>query len=1102
MHRKLVASVFALFCLALPAVAPAQFGQQPPAAAAPLDPAAQAVLERLASLGAFPATDWRYHTADIAHAEDPALDDSAWPVAKTPENKTDHEAVWYRARLTVPKTLNGYDLTGARIWLRFSVGANGPMPEILYFDGRRVALGEDLEPTVLFDSAKPGDSVLVAVKLLHTNDDKTFNGVQMRIDMAPGRPNPLDLRTQLLVAQKMLPWVGDHHGTAEPSQLATLTSAIKAVDIPALDKSDQTAFDASLTKSLALLEPLRPILQQETIHMTGNSHIDAAWLWPVTETVDVVRRTFSTALQLMNEYPDYTYTQSAAQYNEWMADKYPAMDAEIKQRIKEGRWEVVGGMWVEPDLNMPDGESQVRSLLLGKRWFKQHYGVDVRIGWNPDSFGYNWQLPQIYKRSGVDYFVTQKMTWNDTNQLPFKLFWWQSPDGSKVLAYFPHDYANDNLDPIRLAGDLAVARERAPGLTTMMDLYGIGDHGGGPTRTILDQGEHWAHASDAVTPQMHFGLAQTFFTAAEQTIAADSPTWNYQSIAKGYKYPTPEPAKMVIPTWKDEMYFEYHRGVMTTQAGHKRNMREAEERTLNAEKLASLAWLQGDAYPNAKFTDAWKKIAFNGFHDLAAGSGIGIIYKDAQKEFDMVRLEDAEAASHALKTVAASINTAAQPGIPILVFNPLAWERDGLVRVEVQLPTGGQEPVIKNASGDSIPSDVLAMDPRTNQFTVEFPVAKTDSMGYQVFHVGGTATPVSITHGYYLKATSSSLENDSLRVTVDPTTGCITSLFNKKSNFETLAPNSCGNQLQAFKDTPKDYDAWNVDYGTFDHPMPIDKVDSIKLIENGPVRSTIRIERTWQSSHFTQDISLAANADIVVIDNTVDWHETHILLKAAFPLAASGPMATYEIPYGTIQRPTTRNNSWESAKFEVPALRWADLGDGRNGFSLLNEEKYGYDAIGNMLRLTLLRSPTWPDPEADRGIQHFRYALYPHAGTWQEAMTERKGYELNYPLQATVVSPHTGSLPATHSFLSVADDNVILTAMKKAEDSNALILRVYDWSGKPSEAKFALPPGAVSATEVNLMEQPIGSAIPISNNTATLPVGPFEIRSLRVDYPH
>ena len=281
------------------------------------------------------------------------------------------------------------------------------------------------------------------------------------------------------------------------------------------------------------LEALEPLLQQPTFHLTGNSHIDAAWLWPWTETVDVVKRTFGTALQLMYEYPHYTYTQSAAQYNEWMADKYPDMNAEIAQRIKEGRWEIVGGMWVEPDLNMPDGESLVRQLLVGKRWYKQAYGVDVRIGWNPDSFGYTWQLPQIYKKSGVDYFVTQKMTWNDTNQLPFKLFWWESPDGSKVLTYFPHDYANTNLNPVASSDDLAQARERAPGMTDMMDLYGIGDHGGGPTRAMLDQGFHWA-APGHITPKYQFGTAQTYFSSVEKEIAPNSPTWNYQSIAKGY----------------------------------------------------------------------------------------------------------------------------------------------------------------------------------------------------------------------------------------------------------------------------------------------------------------------------------------------------------------------------------------------------------------------------------------------------------------------------------------------------------------------------------------------------------------------------------------
>jgi alpha-mannosidase len=603
-----------------------------PAAEAPksLSTQSQQVIDRLASFDDLPAAEWRYHAGDIAHGETLNLDDSAWPLVKA-KSVAPTGAVWYRHLVEVPKTFHGYDLTGARIWFKFNARGNGPMPQIIYFNGRRVALGDDLEPIVLFDQAKPGDKILIAVKILPTVDTKTFNGALMKVDFAATRPNPDDLRTEFVSAALLIPTLSKN-----PAQdLATLQHAIATVDLAALDADNQSKFDASLTEARKKIEPLKPMLQQATFHLTGNSHIDAAWLWPRTETVDVVKRTFGTALQLMNEYPNYTYTQSAAQYNEWMADKYPEMNQEIKKRIKEGRWEVVGGMWVEPDLNMPDGESQVRSILIGKRWFQKQYGVDVRIGWNPDSFGYNWQLPQIYKRSGIDYFVTQKMTWNDTNQLPFKLFWWESPDGSKVLTYFPHDYGNNNLNPVRLSTDLVQARKRAPGLTEMMDLYGIGDHGGGPTRAVLDEGDHWMQP-DKIVPKMEFGLAQPFFTHVEQKIAGDSPMWNYQSIAKGYTFPKPEEGKIDIPTWKDEMYFEFHRGVMTTQADHKRNMRNSEEWALNAEKYASLAWLDGDAYPNARLTDSWEKITFNQFHDLAAGSGIGVIYRDAQKDYDQV----------------------------------------------------------------------------------------------------------------------------------------------------------------------------------------------------------------------------------------------------------------------------------------------------------------------------------------------------------------------------------------------------------------------------------------------------------------------------------
>lgn len=1078
-----------LLCATL---AKAQFIERIPPGAKSLSPSSQATIASLASLGQFPADEWRYHAGDIEHGESLSLDDSAWPVVKA-RIDAPTEAVWYRRTISVPKTLNGYDLTGTRIWFNFVATANGPMPEIIYFNGRRVALGDDLEPIVLFDSAKPGDKILVAVKLLHTVDKKTFRGVRMPVDFPANRPNPEDLRTQFLSTALLLPSLS----TNPAKDQMALENAISAVDLNALKKQNQQAFDASLKTAQSKLETLKPVIQQATAHLTGNSHIDAAWLWPWSETVDVVKRTFGTALQLMNEYPRYTYTQSAAAYNEWIAEKYPEMNDQIRQRIKEGRWEIVGGMWLEPDLNMPDGESLVRQLLLGKRFYKQQYGVDVRIGWNPDSFGYNWQLPQIYKKSGMDYFVTQKMTWNDTNKLPFKLFWWQSPDGSKVLAYFPHDYANGDLSPLRLSEDIATARQQSPGMLEMMDLYGVGDHGGGPTRAILDEGVHWMQP-DQVVPHTEFGLAQTYFTAVEKKINPDSPVWNYTTIAQGNtQLPPPATGMISIPTWKDEMYFEYHRGVMTTQSNHKRNMRESEEWVLNAEKYSSLAWLVGGQYPQAQLNEAWKKVLFNQFHDLGAGSGIGVIYKDAQRDYDQVRWATNEASSNALRTLSSDIDTRVKEGVPILVFNPLAWPRTGLVTVDAQLPSAATTISVLDSKGRVLPSEILTHDAKTNTYHLLVKAEDVPSLGYEILRV----VPGSRPFPSDLKADGLTLENAALKLSVDPHTGCITSLYDKKARFETLAPNACGNQLIAFQDTPKDYDAWNIDANFEDNPTPLDKADSVELIEHTPFRAVIRVTRAWQNSKFIQDIVLTTGADQVDIVNDIDWHETHVLLKAAFPLAASSENATYEIPYGTIQRPTTRNNSWEKAKFEVPAMRWADLGNTSNGFSLINESKYGYDAKGNVLRLSLLRSPTWPDPEADRGHHHFTYALYPHAGTWQQALTVRHGYEYNYKLTAQQVLAHSGSLPATHSYVSVDSDGVVLTAVKKSEDGNALVFRLYDWSGKDSSVALSLPPGATTVTLTNLMEQPDGKPLELRSGQVTAPVHPYEIVTIRADYP-
>jgi alpha-mannosidase len=1076
-----------------------------------LSPAAIAKLHTLETLNSLPAGQWRFHAGDIPHGESIALDDSSWSLVE-PKSKAPHEAVWYRRVIEVPRTLNGYDITGARIWFQFRSDANGAVPEIIYFNGRRVALGEDLEPIILFEPAKPGDKIVVAVKLLNTVDDKTFSGVRLTIEPDPtatnGRPSPDDIRIQCITAANLLPALP----TPRKDLLPKVEEAVAAIDTNALAAGDQAAFDKSLRKAQEILTPLQPILSTAKIDLAGNSHIDAAWLWPKSETVDVVKRTFTTALQLMNEYPDYTFSQSAAQYTEWMAEKYPALNEQIKQRVKEGRWEIVGGMWVEPDLNLPDGESQVRQLLIGQRVFHDQYGVVARIGWNPDSFGYNWQTPQIYKRSGLDYFVTQKMHWNDTNQLPFRLFWWESPDGSKVLTYFPTDYVHDNVNPTRISADFAESADRNPGTTEMLDLYGIGDHGGGPTRAMLDQADHWIAAGkqDAV-PTMRYHTAQNYFTNVEKNLNPASPTWNYDSIAKGYTAPPAANGALGIPTWKDELYFEYHRGVYTTQAAHKRNMRTSEVATLDAEKLASLAWLNGKPYPNAELTESWKKITFNGFHDLAAGSGIAIIYKDAQREYTEVFNSDALITDNSLQTLAAKIDTQSKDvrfknEPPVIVFNPMAWPRSETVQMNVQLPEASSIG-IEDSDHNRLPTQILSRDGATNSYSILVHVDNIPALGYKVLHalgiVGGS---VPLDHDYPAidqTPASYTLSNSHLKVTIDRKTGCITSLIILPENTESLAPKSCGNQLQTFKDTPKQYDAWNIDPGTLDHNTPIDQADSVKYVDEfqGPLRKTIRIQRTWQSSHFTQDISLDGGADTVQVSNDIDWHETHVLLKAAFPLAASSGKATYEIPYGSIERPTTRNNSWEKAQFEVPAMRWADLGDDKQGLSILNDSKYGYDAVGNTLRITLLRSPTWPDAEADRGHQHFVYAIYPHTGSWKQAQTVRRGYELNDPLKATQVFAHTGTLPAQSSWAEVENPNVTLTAIKKAEDSDALVFRMYEWAGTATEVKLHIPHGATYAVESNMMEKPEGGHLNLNGDVVTVPIKPYEILTLQAIYP-
>lgn len=1025
------------------------------------------IVGQLNSISIIPLTDWKIHSADGGRWEAPDADDSGWQ-AYTAKTEWTAGSMWLRRWIELPERLNGYDIKGARLELRWSIGGESTVLLTAYVNGTQVGVGEDEGLLSIVPSAQPGGKILLALKIQVLPGHSSVQQAQIELTPAPGRPDPKFLLDECEAAQNIIGAFPDQQ--AERS--AYIQAALGAVKWDALKTGDQTAFDDSLRAAQEKLEPLRPWLKTFTIHAAGNTHIDMAWLWPLSETEEAVRSTFTSALELMQEYPNLTFTMSTAQAYAWIQEKYPDLFAQIQERVKEGRWEPIGGMWVEPDLNMPSGEAIVRQILLGKRYFQKNLGVDITVGWNPDSFGYNWQLPQIYKKSGINYFVTQKLHWNDTTHFPWDLFWWESPDGSKIITYFPHDYVNQ-IEPLKMSRDLAdfETRDHYP---MMMHLFGIGDHGGGPTRSMMDEAKPWADPN-AIFPKIEFGKAQPYL----EQVGAD--------VAAG---------KVKLPTWDSELYLEFHRGVYTSQSETKKNNRHNETLLEESEKFSSLASLFGHEYPQAGFESAWKKLVFNEFHDILSGSGIHVVYVDATRDHEEVRRFGRDARRSALEELTAHANTEGA-GVPVIVFNPLSWRRTDVVEAEVQFPRPVKDVEVLSAAGRQMLSEVTWTDAATNRLRVRFIAEGVPSIGYEVFHVVPVERAPRMASP--LTAKGFTLENEFVRAAVDPKTGCMTSLVDKMHKLDLLAPNACGNLLQTFVDKPKQWDAWNIDPDYEDHKWDLTQPEEVKLVESGPVRAVIRVVKKFQHSTFTQDITMYPHVPRVDVRMSADWHEQHIMLKVAFPIAAQSDSATFEIPYGTIERPTTRNTPEEKAKFEVPALRWGDLSDAKQGMSLLNDSKYGYDAKGNVLRLTLLRSPTWPDPVADQGYHTFNYSLYPHPGTWKDGDTMRQGYELNAHLIAVAAAAHAGPLPASYSFVSIEPENLAVTAIKKTEDDNGLIFRFYEFAGKQVNARLRLPAGAIQAWETNLMEAP-EKELPIANGEVVLPTGPYSIQSVKIDF--
>lgn len=825
--------------------------------------------------------------------------------------------------------------------------------------------------------------------------------------------------------------------------------------------------------------------KEGTCFMVGHAHIDAAWLWPVQETVEVCRSTFISLLRVMEERPDFHFSQSSAQYYEWIEKNYPDVFEKIKKRVKEGKWEIVGGMWIEPDCNLPSGESLVRQILYGKRYFLDKFGVDVKVGWLPDTFGFCWTLPQIFKKCGIDYFVTSKLNFETTLPLPYSIFWWQGPDGSRILAcQTMGPYNHTSLE--RLTKELSLLK-KCQGINSLLFIYGCGDHGGGPTSDLI--GKILKFRTEQNELEVVFSRAEDYFHKLEKI--------NQEGKA--------------FPVVNDELYLKTHRGTYATEAKTKLNNRKGECLLVNAEKFASIAGEYGFKYPREELEGAWKKLLFNQFHDILAGTSIPEVYETSEKEYAEVFIVGEKSLSSSLMQIAKNVDTQGK-GSSVLVFNPLSWQRDGLVEIKLSSLGNAEFVRILDGEGAMIPYQITE-----GVKNLLFLARNVPSLGYKEYKIiPVTEKKCFLTDAMTIcKKDSLELENKFYRVSIEVKSGLLGSIYDKFNKKELLDNSKRGGVFQVYEDFCVKESAWNIWLGAL---TELDKADEVSIVEKGPIRVSVRIKHTYKQkerpdSIFIKEVRLYSGLPLVEFKVDVDWHAQHRTVKVAFPLNLYADEATYDIPYGTIERknPTSSQaNSTERAKWEVSGLKWMDYTDKEKnyGVSLLSECKYGFDVKDNLIRMTLLRSPDYPDPSMmglpelpdlleDQGKHTFSYALYPHKGNWKEAGSVRKGYELNYPPLALTEPSHKGSLPQSFSFVRVLPETVILETIKKAEDSESFILRLCETVGKKIQAEIIFSEPLSEAWETNMMERKI-SKLPIQGKLLPVTLGAYEIKTIQI----
>lgn len=777
--------------------------------------------------------------------------------------------------------------------------------------------------------------------------------------------------------------------------------------------------------------------QKATTVCIGHTHIDCAWKWTLRQTREKVQRSFATVLELMKRYPEYQFMSSQPLLYEYLKEEAPDLYREVREKIRENRWEAEGAMWVEADCNLPAGESLVRQVLYGKRFFREEFGIDSRILWLPDVFGYSAALPQILKKSGVDWFVTSKISWNDLDRMPYDTFRWKGIDGTAINTYFltAQNDKGPSSTKTTYVGHLTAPmvsgtykRYQQKYLSNEVLLtFGYGDGGGGPTEDDLELGRRGKHGVPG-SPNALIGTAGEFLKRLEKRIEGDPR----------------------LPVWQGELYLEYHRGTYTTQARNKLHNRKGEFLLQNAELGSVISRsLFGTPVPKAALDGAWKTLLTNQFHDIIPGSSIREVYEQSEKDYAEVFSVGGSIVQDLTKRLASS----ADPRDGYVIFNPTGFRTRGTVVIDGKTVRTGPVP----------------------------------PMGYALISELQDKNRVSIR--------DRKVETDRFSVTFDDHWQ-IVSLYDRENGREVLKPNSIGNELRLYDDYPDKYDAWEFQAYSRETYRTVTDVSSEEVIDDG-IRKGIRIGRVFGASRLVQTVWFYEDGETIEFETAVQWHERHKMLKAAFPVDVLSDKATFEIQFGTIERPTHFNTSWDQARFESCVQKFADLSDGGYGVSVLNDCKYGYDVHDGVIQLSLLRSPTNPDPEADQGEQRFTYAVAPHRGTLHESNTVRLAYELNQPMIAVKPSGDRTTVPFEWSAAECDQPNVVLETVKPSEDGSGTVLRFYETANRRCQANVRLGLPATRVELCDLLERVI-EPVPYKDGSFSLSFGNYEIVTVKI----